>query len=320
MKIPFSPSVYEHAAFLIGRSPWDVSRDADLLFEAHRTAYLEYRHSPLVVGIDIYNLEAEAYGAVVVEPTSRGVPAIHEPLVGSLEEARSLPCFDPRVAGRLPMVIAVGRRLAREIPGADVRIPVSGPFSIAVSVRGIDGLLEDVALQPGATAAWLIQLAENQAAFCQSIAEHRLDLAFFESASAPPLLSPKQFREVEIPALRRVMAIAECTMGHPVPCIIGGDTTPILDDILATSTDYVICPAETDQAAFIAKSVSHPHVKVRINLDPNTLVSGAPATILREVDRILALAATRPNCLLGTGCLPYETPPANVKLIRDYVA
>ncbi|MFQ6043363.1 MAG: hypothetical protein ACE5PV_21125 [Candidatus Poribacteria bacterium] len=41
--------------------------------------------------------------------------------------------------------------------------------------------------------------------------------------------------------------------GHAAPCIIGGDTEPILDDIFDTGTSYVICPAETDQEAFMAK-------------------------------------------------------------------
>ncbi len=319
MRIPFSPSVYEHAAAVLGRTPWEVSRDAGLLFDAHRAAWLLYRHSPIVVGIDIYNLEAEAYGARVVEPSGNGIPAVPEPLVPSLAETRRLKPFDPRRDGRLPMVIAVGRRLARELPGADVRIPISGPFSIAVSLRGITGLLEDVALQPDAVRDWLLWLAENQAAFCQAAAEAGLDVAFFESAAAPPLLSPRQFRAVEFPALRRAMQVAADIVRHPVPCVIGGDTEPILDDILATGTGYVVCPAETDQAAFIARSASHPHVKVRINLDPHTVAHGERAAILREVDRILALAAARPNCLLGTGALPYETPPSNVKLISDYL-
>ena len=317
MKIPFSPSVYEHAAALIRRTPWEVSRDAELLFAAHRAAYREYRHTPVVVGIDIYNLEAEAYGGRVVEPGGNGIPAIAQPLVASLEAAQRLRPFDPRRDGRIPMAIGVGQRLAHELPDADVRIPVSGPFSIAVSLRGITGLLEDVALEPDGVRQWLLQLAESQAAFCEAVAEAGLDVAFFESAAAPPLLSPRQFREVELPALRRAMAIAASTVGHPVPCVIGGDTEPILDDILATGTGYVICPAETDQAAFVARSASHPHVKVRINLDPHTVAHGGRAAILREVGRILALAATRPNCLLGTGALPYETPPGNVKLIRD---
>jgi len=320
LKIAFSPSVYEHAAFLIGRTPWEVSRDAELLFAAHRTAWLEYRHAPIVVGIDIYNLEAEAYGGRVVEPGGSGIPAIPHPLFGSIKEARALRPFEPRRDGRIPMALGVGRRLARELPGTDVRIPVSGPFSIAVSLRGITGLLEDVALEPEAVREWLSQLAENQAAFCEAIVEAGLDAAFFESAAAPPLLSPRQFHEVELPALCRAMALAAGVLGHPVPCVIGGDTEPILDDILSTGTGYVICPAETDQAAFVARSAKAPGVKVRINLDPHTVAHGDRATILREVDRILGLAAARPNCLLGTGALPYETPPENVKLIRDYVA
>ena len=32
MKIAFTPVIYEHAARFVGRSPWDVSRDPELLF------------------------------------------------------------------------------------------------------------------------------------------------------------------------------------------------------------------------------------------------------------------------------------------------
>ena len=82
----FSPSVYEHAAFLIGRTPWEVSRDAELLLEAHAEAFRRYRHAPIVVGIDIYNLEAEAYGGVVDQPHGTGIPAIGRPVCASVYE------------------------------------------------------------------------------------------------------------------------------------------------------------------------------------------------------------------------------------------
>ena len=75
-----SPSVYEHAAAVIGRTPWDVSRDAELLFAAHAAAYRLYRHTPIMPGIDIYNLEAEAYGGVVRQPQGVGIPAIARPI------------------------------------------------------------------------------------------------------------------------------------------------------------------------------------------------------------------------------------------------
>ena len=95
MKIPFSPSVYEHAAFLIGRTPWEVSRDEELMFQGHLRAYQLYAHSPVVVGIDIYNLEAEAYGATIARPAGIGIPAVAVPPIGSIDQALDLAPFDP---------------------------------------------------------------------------------------------------------------------------------------------------------------------------------------------------------------------------------
>jgi uroporphyrinogen decarboxylase len=321
MKIAFSPSVYEHAARFAGRSPWEVSRDPELLFSGHRAAWLEYRHTPIVVGIDIYNLEAEAYGARVAVPDGDGIPAVHEPLFDSLDPALDLAPFNPKKDGRIAMVLGAGQRLKRELPGADVRIPVAGPFSVAFNLRGITGLCEDVALRPADVARWLMRLAGNQAVYCRAVVEAGLDVAFFESAASPPLLSPTQFREIELPALRRILDLAAAAVGHPVPCIMGGNTFPILDDILSTGTGFVVTNVETDQAAFVERvSRTHPHVRVRINMDPGVVACHEPGTIRREIDRILALAHGRPNCLLGTGCLPLETPPENIRLIKEYIA
>ena len=151
MKIAFTPVIYEHAARFVGRSPWDVSRDPELLFNGHRLAYLEYHHQVIAVGIDIYNLEAEAYGAKVENMGGDAIPAIHQPLLSSLDEGLQLKPFDPERDGRIAMVLAVGRRLKREFPDADVRLPVAGPFSIAFNLRGINDLCLDAALRPDDT-------------------------------------------------------------------------------------------------------------------------------------------------------------------------
>lgn len=320
MKIAFTPAVYEHAARFVGRTPWEVSRDADLMFEGHRRAYLEYRHQVIAAGIDIYNLEAEAYGATIEACEGDAIPAIQQPLLASLEEGLALKPFDPQRDGRIAMVIAVGQRLKREFPGADVRIPVAGPFSIAFNLRGISNLCEDAILQPDATARLLMRLAENQAVFCRAIAAAGLDVAFFESAAAPPILSPALFREIELPALRRILHLAAECLGRPVPCIMGGDTYPILDDLLATGTSFLVCNVETDQAAFVASVWrTHPQVKIRVNLDPGVVACADPDRIYRGVDRILDIVGERTNCVMGTGALPLETPPENLRLIQNYL-
>src|SRR5512141_617284 len=99
MKIPFTPVIYEHAARFAGRSPWEVSRDPELMFQGHRGAYLVYRQQVIAVGIDIYNLEAEAYGATVQPCDDNAIPAIHEPLLHSVEQGAQLKPFAPERDG-----------------------------------------------------------------------------------------------------------------------------------------------------------------------------------------------------------------------------
>jgi len=70
----------------------------------------------------------------------------------------------------------------------------------------------------------------------------------------------------------------------------------------------------------MAKFGDRSDVKVRINLDPRNVANGKTEAILAEVDRILDLADGRPNILLGTGAVPYETPCENILLIKDYVS
>ncbi|MCK7483425.1 MAG: hypothetical protein M0C28_45105 [Candidatus Moduliflexus flocculans] len=59
-KVPFVPAVYEHKARLIGRTPSQVCRSLDLLLEALEREDAIYGPDALTVGLDVYNVEAEA--------------------------------------------------------------------------------------------------------------------------------------------------------------------------------------------------------------------------------------------------------------------
>ena len=315
-----SPSVYEHAAALIGRSPWEVSRDPDLLYAGHAEGYRIYQHTPIMPGIDIYNLEAEAYGGVVANPGGTGVPAISKPICACAADLLDLAPLDPRTDGRIPMVIGVAARLARDFPETQVRVPVSGPFSIASNLVGFGNLLCDVAANPDDVGRALLHLVDGQVAFAEEIKAQGVDVAFFESAACPPLLSPAMFRRLELPALKAILGGMAKVLGHPVPCIIGGDTTPILDAMLETGTGYVVAPYETDQAAFMKKIWDRTDVRVRVNGDVETISRGPWERIRADADRLVNLARGRENVCLGTGALPYETPPENVLRLREYVS
>ena len=84
------------------------------MFAGHRAAYLEYRHQVICVGIDIYNLEAEAYGAKVELGEGDAIPAIHKPLLTSLDDGLTLKPFDPQRDGRIAMTLAVAEIVGSE--------------------------------------------------------------------------------------------------------------------------------------------------------------------------------------------------------------
>ena len=318
-QINFTPSVYEHAAALIGKTPLQVSRNPDLLFRAHAEAFRLYGHAPVVIGIDIYNLEAEAYGAAVGSPEGNGIPAIcAHPLSGTAEIERLKP-LNPKKDGRIPMVIETGKRLASAFPEADVRIPLSGPFSLASNLVGFSGLLSDILDAPASVEEALFYLARGQIAFCREVIAQGLDIAFFESGATPPLISPEMFAQIELPILKLIINETSSIAGRPVPCIIGGNTAPILDSVLDTGTGYVICPCETDQELFMRKMREYPEIMVRINMVSSSFASKDLASVYRELDRVLTLAANRDKVCIGTGALPFEADPGTVLKAKAFV-
>jgi uroporphyrinogen decarboxylase len=319
MAMEVSPSVYEHAARILGRTPWEVSRDGELIYQAHAAAYEFYQHTPIMPGIDIYNLEPEAYGAVIKKPSGHNIPAIEHHPMSSTAELLRVPPLNPATDGRISMQIEAARRLAERFPEADIRVPVSGPFSIASNLVGFDTLLLEAATEPNMVAEAMVHMVEGQVRFAQAIKEAQVDVAFFESAACPPMLSPQLFRQIELPALEQIMTRIAEVVGHPIPCIIGGNTAPIVEPMLETGTGYLVAPFETDQDAFMAQVAHCLDIRIRINMDLRVVASGTYSQIEVEADRVLAVAGDRPNVCLGTGALPFETDPENVRYLMQYV-
>jgi len=307
----FQPAVYEHAARILGKTPWEVSRSKELIVEAHRAVFELYHHHPVVVGIDIYNLEAEAYGAEIVEPAGAGMPSFRDHLCEDAEEICALTDFEVQTSGRLAMMIGAAAELQARLPEADVKVPVSGPFSLAANLCGLENLLCDCMTDPKTVFQTLEKLTANQLRFANAIRVAGLEPTFFESAATPPLVPPQMFEDMVLPALKKLVDGA--------PCIIGGNTAPILEAILSTGAQYVICPGETDQASFMEEMETRPDVMVRMNMSPAVFCSENPSAALAEADRVLALAAGREKVCLGSGVLPFEAVPATVLNVMDYV-
>lgn len=315
--ILFSPGIYEHAAALIGERPWTVSRNAELLYQAQRSAWECYRHPFLVAGIDVYDVEPEALGAVVGEPAGNGVPVVVSHPFPSVAELQQTRPPDPRNDGRMPLVLEVASRLRQDLPDADVFVPICGPLAFACALAGMDEILCSMMDEPGAVTRALLHLAEIQQPFIQAINSVGARPLIFESGATPPLLPRNLFPSIEAPALGRLFSMCR---GSSAPCcIIGGDVFPVVGEIAALDPGFLICPSETNQSAFVDFLHSRPEIAVRVNM-PVTAVLDFDWNVTRQAaDQAIALAKRLAAGSVGAGVIPVDADPERLIRLRSYI-
>lgn len=85
------------------------------------------------------------------------------------EEILSLTDFDPATSGRLVMIIEAAGELKQQLPDAVVKVPVSGPFSLASNLCGLENLLCDCMTDPDIVFQCLEKLTVNQLSFVEAI-------------------------------------------------------------------------------------------------------------------------------------------------------
>lgn len=315
----FSPGIYEHAAALIKRTPWEVSRSGDLLLEAHRAAWECYHHPLIVAGIDVYNLEPEAYGAVIPEPSGVNIPSISKHPCEVVEDLHELPLFNPAEAGRILQTLKAGIALKEACSEVEICIPVCGPFALGIGLLGMNELLMAVAEDPEGLRDGLRHVLEGQKAFLDVIHEAGLNPIIFESGTTPPLLPVKAFQSIEAPLLKELFDHSRSLFKKSPHCVIGGDAAAIAVPFFETGPGWVIAPSETDQAAFLEMARAYPEIHVRVNMSAPVLLSPSRDAIQAEACRCHSLALTRPNTSVGCGVVPFETEPETLRTIRSII-
>ncbi|HOF19515.1 MAG TPA: uroporphyrinogen decarboxylase family protein, partial [Phycisphaerae bacterium] len=225
-RIPWEPAIYEHKAALIGRSVEEVARDAGLLVEALLTERETYQADFLTVGVDVYNIEAEACGLKVAASSPEACPEASSPLWNLDSLPGELPLPDVRRAGRFPMMVEAGRRAVAALGQAcRVRVAASGPMSLAAKLVGLENLIVAMALDEPPAARILEFAARLAEAWCAELRRNGLDVIVFDSAAAPPVTSPALYAVAVLPLHRRLLAVLERTGQRDRPLIVGGNST-----------------------------------------------------------------------------------------------
>ena len=176
MPVKWEPAIYEHKAALIGRSPAEVANSAELLTEAMLKEYEVYQADYVTVGLDVYNIEAEALGAKLTVPGENECPDLAGMLydLNNLPERLTLP--DIPNAGRFRLLIQAGKNVQTSIGDkTKVRVAASGPVTMAAKLAGIEDLIMSLCMQDG-NAVRLLEFTTSIAEeWCSCLRRNGLD-------------------------------------------------------------------------------------------------------------------------------------------------
>jgi uroporphyrinogen decarboxylase len=322
-RIPFLPAVYEHKAWLIGATPSAVCRDARLLEQAVVAEVEQIRPDAVTVGIDPYNIEAEAAGSPVqYDEGGTGVPSViaGREVLHDGAPLSSLRIPDPSRDGRMPLMLetaaAVQTVLGEELP---VRAPLSGPFSMAAGIMGTERLFMAALESPVDVRELLTFCLRTIARYGAALLRCGCGVVIFDSQASPGVVSPRIYRELLLEPTRALIAELRASGAAHVPLIIGGNTLPILPALVDTGANNLLCDFRTPVAAFGVRCAEAGRA-FRCNIDPTGFLDMTPEAAAALAREKLAAAGSFPGCILGTGVVPYGTPTEVLAAIRETVA
>jgi uroporphyrinogen decarboxylase len=319
-RIPFVPAIYEHKGALVGKSPSAICRNADYLYAGLKKELATYDPDMLVIGIDVYNVEAEAMGARVAYFDDDSVPAIVEPFVERPADIARLRVPDPETDARMPVYLEVAAALGKELgPEMIVRGAVTGPYSMASMLVGAEKFIMAAMEEPEFCEELIRFCARATVDFGKAFLKRGVEPIIFDSHATPKLASPRVFRKLVAPVYRdSIVPELKAAGGRLFPLIIGGNTTTIIDDLISTGAAQYLCDRPASLEKWREKTLAA-GVPFRANVDAVLVNTGPAAAIRRQAMEILRECKDHPGFLLGCGVVAYDGKPEYVNAIHQAI-
>ena len=292
------PIVSGLAAKLIGQSSKAYYTSAGTLSDAQIALYDMLEQDVVVLMGDLF-LEVEAMGARVEFPDD-DMPRLRSYLLGDDKgKLSSLAVPDPAKSGRLPVYFEACKRVAGAVKESPVGAVLSGPWTLAINLRGAENLIIDTVEDPAFVHELMHLTVEIAKRTGETAAATGAGLSFSEAPASISLISPKIFKEFVLPYDREMIShLREKRIG--VTLHVCGFIDPIVDDVLATGCAAI----SMDKPSSLAKMLAAAKGKaVTIgNVSTGVFVNGTREEIDEEIKRCLDAAGDDPGFILASGC------------------
>jgi uroporphyrinogen decarboxylase len=221
----------------------------------------------------------------------------------------------------MPRYLEVARRLHSEI-GAEIilRGAVTGPYSMAAELIGAEKFMILTIEDPAFAQKAIEFCAQVTVEFGKAFLRCGVEPIIFDSRATPTLASPRVVKQLLMPVYRDyVLPELKAAGGRFLPLIIGGNTTSIIDDLIATGATQFLSDRPANLEKWCQKALAA-RVPVRANVDAILVNRGPVAEIRRQTMEILQRHRSHPGFMLGCGVACWDCKPEHVWAIHEAMA
>jgi uroporphyrinogen decarboxylase len=247
-------------------------------------------------------VEAESFG---IKPIFKGREAPHirsyEPLDEVTREEK-----EPS-PNRMSLMIEAARLISSQVENVPKGFFLTGPFTLAGQIIGIQELLMGLFKNPKAVLALIENCTVTVADYAKRLDDAGIDFLVIADPT-PSLISPKQFEEFA---------------KHPIARVVNSTSKEIILHICGRSSHLLQQMVETGVAALSldnnvklkdAVAAVPSNILIFGNYSPTDLLFKKPETIITEVKDMLSAVAGAHNVVPSTGCdVDAATPPENIQ-------
>jgi uroporphyrinogen decarboxylase len=318
-RVPFCPTIFEHAAKVINVTPSQLAKSLDLIVAGQLAAYEIYAHDLISVAVDIYNVQAEAIGSEIIFRDDDSVPAINGILITEEGDFKNLTIPNPEKDGRMPIFVEACQIINAKI-GEEVNVigNIVGPFTLAAQLRGYENFIFDINTNEKFAFELLSFSVEVATIYAKAYIEKGLSVAVSESWIAPPLLSPRIYQDKILKFHQELIKNLKKLGQKNVALISGGDTFSIAEQLVCTGSSILVADFNTNQPAYKSLCESR-GITLRANIDSRTVEIGNPLEMENAVKHLYESCANGGRFIFGCGVISYNTDPENIKQLKRLV-
>lgn len=307
-RIPAYPFTGQCNAQLIGASIREFLLDPKVFVKAQVAAYERYQPDILLMQWDLLT-EVEALGNELKFPED-SLCISRKMALEDKGKLSTLQLPDPTKDARMPAYLEALNETKKIITDSPVSPIISGPWAIAIGLRGATELIRDALKDPDYVHELMRFCTQVSMSYGEALVSLNMGPNYSDAPASCSLISPKMYREFVFPYHKQIVNHFK-EKKVAVGLHICGYTDPILEDMVNTGVTNISIDAPTD----LAKAVEATRGKAVLigNVNTDLFFSGTRDKMKMAMKDCIDTCPGDSGYILASGCeVPGVAPPEKI--------